>query len=75
VKNKAIASTRISKFLQPHRARAFVLVRRHRRVLAASKTKQQSALNPSHKKAPAEAGAFDPTNGFGKISTSRRPGR
>jgi hypothetical protein len=27
------------------------------------------------KKAPAKAGAFDPMNGFGKISTSRRPGR
>jgi hypothetical protein len=30
------------------------------RCSAASKTKPQSALNPSHKKAPAEAGALDP---------------
>jgi hypothetical protein len=29
----------------------------------------------TQKKAPAKAGAFDPMNSFGKISTSRRPGR
>jgi hypothetical protein len=75
VKNKAIASIRISKFLATaSRSRARP---RPSQVSLLGSVENEAAIcsEPIKKKAPAEARAFGPMNSFGKISTSRQPGR
>jgi hypothetical protein len=62
-------SNRRSDYGFGNRRRARAIVRGHRRVSVLGSVEDESAIcsEPIKQKAPAEAGAFDPMNSFGKI--------